>query len=160
MASGDLLAFWSAQEHEEPISGSAIFARRNGQPVLRFGASATSTAIFSSILPAAYAGGGLTLRLIWAAAVATLGDVAWGGAVERRSTDVDVDSFAAQQTASGTTNATPGFLTTTSIAFAGATMDGLTANDPLRVQIQRLAGGGADTMLGDAELVSATLIET
>ena len=162
MASGDLLAFWGAQENEAPISGSGFvsFDRRNGQPVLRFGARAPRTAMFSRILPGGYAGGGLTLQLIWAASVATLGDVVWGGAIERRNADIDVDGFAGQQTATGTANATSGILTTTSITFGAAAMDGLQPNEPFRLQLQRLAGVGADTMLGDAELVSAALIET
>lgn len=161
MASGDQLEFWGANVNEAPLTGFATFDLRNGQPVLDFAANATRTAIFSGTLPAAYAGGGLTLDLLWMASAATAGNAVWGAALERRNTDADADSFAPQQTATGTANATSGVMTITSIAFSsGAAMDSIQPNDPYRLQIQRLPGNGSDTMLGDAELVSATLRET
>ena len=161
MASGDLMVQWGALANEAPASGYATFDQRNGQPCLDHDAAATEGCVFSGILPGNYAGGGLTVYIVWAASTATSGNVVWGSAIERRNTDNDTDSFATQQTATGAANGTSGIFTTTSIAHSsGANMDSLAANEPFRVQVQRLGANGSDTMTGDAEVYSVYVRET
>lgn len=161
MASGDTLLIWNALGNEPPATGYATINVRNGHPVLEFDAATTEGGAFSGILPRTYQGGGLTVYLHWMGAAATSGNVVWGTAIERMNTDLDSDSFATQQTATGAANATSGIETVTSIAHSsGANMDGAAAGDAIRLQVQRLGGDAGDTMTGDAQLLLIEVKET
>ena len=71
MAAGNSLIIFNALANEPPSSNYATLDTRNGQPCLDFDASTDESAIFSGLLPRHYAGGGLTVRLYWAATSAT-----------------------------------------------------------------------------------------
>src|SRR5688500_3539728 len=107
MASGDTLAAFFPQDNEPPTS-AAILAPldlRNGHPVLDFSDAGERRAYFTGVLPRNYAGGGITVTLIWAASSATSGDVVWEAGFERledEGTDIDADSFAADGTVTAT----------------------------------------------------------
>lgn len=163
MASGDTLAIFTPAHNEPPSASYATLDLRNGHPVLDYDAAADENGVFTDVLPRAYAGGGLTVRLWWLATSATTGDVKWNVQIERMDTgtDLDADSFAAAQTATTTTSATSGAPVSTDVAFtSGAQMDSLAAGESFRLKVTRDANDAADTMTGDAELLSVEIKET
>jgi hypothetical protein len=167
MASGNTLCVFSPNDNEPPVSAYATLDSRNAHPCLDFDAATDEEAVFSSVLPAHYGGGGLTVELWWAASSATSGSVRWQADIERMNAggpDLDSDSFTGTfQSAGGTANATSGILTKTNITFtSGAQMDSLAAGEPFRLKIRRDADGtsGTDDATGDAELYAVHIKET
>lgn len=163
MASGDLLATWDAGANQPPAANYATLDTRNSILVLDFDATTDESMVFAGVMPANYAGGGVTVRIDWMASSATSGACGWQTAFERMNTDEDSDSFAAANSASTATNGTSGIVTRTSIAHtSGAQMDSIAAGEPFRLRINRDADGSAvtDDMAGDAEVVLVSLIET
>lgn len=161
MASNDTLAVFTMQANEPPAAAYATLDARNGHLVLDFDAATAEAAVFRGVLPRAYAGGGLTVRLTWMASTATAGNVVWETAFERGDTDLDSDSFATAVTATGGASATSGVTTATDLAHAdGAAIDGLAAGEMFRLRVRRLGADAADTMTGDAELVAVEIRET
>jgi hypothetical protein len=161
MASGDFLLQWAVSAGQAPASGYATFDFRNGRMVADFDAAAIESLLFFGFLPPNYSGGGLTAIYPWTASTATSGVTRWGAAIERGNTDIDADSFATQQVTDGTTNATSGIVTLTSIVISsGANMDSLVAGEPFWLQAQRVATHANDTMAGDGELWGIVLKET
>lgn len=161
MASGDLLAVFTAMGAELPASGYATPDTRNAIAVLDFDAATDEAAFWHSVLPANYAGGGLTVKISWMATSATSGDCYWQSAIERMNTDLDSDSYATAQSGNGTANGTSGIITTTSITHSsGANMDSLAAGEPYRLKINRDADNASDSMTGDAEIVAVHVYET
>jgi len=164
MASGNTLNTWSAQANQPPASNFATLDLRNSISVLDFDASTAEAAVFLGVLPRHYAGGGLTVTIIWAASSATSGNCKWNAEIERIADgghDIDADSFASAQTATEATNGTSGIATYTTIAFtSGAQMDSLAAGEAFRLRVTRDAADGGDTMTGDAELLAVEIKET
>ena len=165
MASGDTLAVFTPYQNEPPSSSYATLDLRNGHPVLDFDAAADESAIFTGVLPRNYAGGGLTITLIWAATSATTGTCRWATAIERIDTgqDLDSDGFATANTTGATAPGTSGAPAYTSIAHtSGAQMDSLAAGEAFRLKVTRDADGtsGTDDMTGDAELIGVEIKET
>lgn len=161
MASGDLLAVWTPQANEAPASSPATFDTRNNIPVLDFDAATDEYAVFSATMPPNYDGGGVSVKIRWAATSATSGDTIWQAAFEEMTTDMDSDSFAAaQSSAASTANGTSGIHTDATIAFTdGAQMDSVGAGDDFRLKVNRDANNGSDTMTGDAEVRRVLLYE-
>ncbi|RPJ63661.1 MAG: hypothetical protein EHM24_24085 [Acidobacteria bacterium] len=163
MASGDLLADWTAADGETgPLGETAEYAVVNGQPVLTFNSATIEAVYVSGVLSSAYAGGGLTLTLIWTSGPATSGDCLWTCAIERQpvSHPVGTDSFATANTVTAPWPGTEGHLVYSTIAFTGAQMDALVVGERFRLLITRFASSVTDTMGGDAHLVAVRLTET
>jgi hypothetical protein len=161
MASGDTLLVFSPLANEPPAANYATIDTRNSIAVLDFDAGTDESAVFGAILPRHYGGGGLSVILHWMATSATTGNVKWNAAIERMNTDLDSDSFAADQTATTTTTGTAGIVTTTTITFTnGAQMDSLATGEPFRLRVTRDANDAGDTMTGDAELLRVEVRET
>lgn len=165
MASGNTLLTFLPQDNEPPSSNYATLDSRNSILVLDFDATTSESAIFRGVLPAHYAGGGLTVDVFWLATSATTGDVVWGGSIERDNnggTDLDSDSFATEQTSTAvTTSGTSGIVNKSTITFtSGANMDSLAAGEPFRFKLARKPADAGDTMAGDAELHSVHVKET
>ncbi len=164
MASGDTLCVFTPLHNEPPGSNYATLDFRNVHPVLDFNAATDESAVFTSVLPRNYAGGGLTITLIWAATSATSGNVVWNGAIERMQddvTDLDSDSFAAAQAVTAGAASASGEPSYDAITFTdGASMDSLAVGEAFRLKITRDANNGSDTMTGDAELLAAEIKET
>ena len=164
MASGDTLCVFTAHSNMPPASNYATLDTRNNHLVLDFDKATDESAIFGGVLPSRYGGGGLTVTLVWTGTGVTTGDVVWNAAFERiqdETTDLDADSFAAAQAATGTTAATDGAPQYTAITFTdGAQMDSLAASEAFRLQITRDANNGSDTMDADAELHRVVIKET
>jgi hypothetical protein len=163
VASGNTLLVLGPLQNEPPAANFATFDTRNGHPTLDFDASTNESALFSAVLPRAYAGGGLTITLVWAATTATTGNVVWNTAIERvdTGTDTDADSFATANAATAATSATSGAPIYTAIAHtSGAQMDSAVAGELIRLKVTRDAANGSDTMAGDAEVVAIEIRET
>jgi len=162
MALGDTLARFVPQHNEEPASDGATFDTRNGHPVLDYDDSVAEDGVFSDVMPRNYAGGGITVTLMWAATISTSGDVKWNVAFERMEEghDLDVDSFATAQTVTNTTAGSSGALKYTEITFTAGQIDGIAVGETYRLKVTRDAGVVADTMSGDAELRAVELKES
>lgn len=126
--------------NQAPVSNPAGLAFVNNRPVLTFDQTTQQAAIFTAFLPAAYAGGGLTVSVGWSA-VPTSGTVGWLVSIERvgEVLDTDTDSFASAQTiTAATVPGTSGNLDVTSVNIAsGASMDSLAAGEMFRIKIER-----------------------
>jgi hypothetical protein len=164
MASGQTLAIWTPQANEPPATLGAYFTARNSHLVLVFDNTVNWSAVFPGVLPRNYSGAGVTVRLCWLAETVTTGAVKWNAQVERNQTgvdDLDSDSFAAAQTATGTAPATAGMTAYTDIAFTnGAQMDSLAAGESFRLKITRDAADATDTMADLAQLHRVEIRET
>lgn len=166
MASGDTLAVFTPLHNEPPASNYATLDLRNYHPVLDFDGATDEEAVFTSILPRNYSGGGLTVYLHVAFTSATSGNAYWQAGIERMddsSLDMDADSFASFQGAAGNPNGTSGVMTLVTITFtSGAQMDSLAAGEMFRLKIRRDADGtaGTDDVATDAELFGVEIKET
>ena len=164
MASGDTLVVFTPLHNQPPSTAAATIDLRNQHPVLDFDAATDEDAIFGSVLPRNYSGGGLTITLIWMASTAITGAVVWNTAIERHQDDVDdldADSFAAASAVTATTASASGesaYDTTTHTS--GAQMDSLAAGESFRLKVTRDANNVADDMAGDAELLRVEIRET
>ncbi|TGT76703.1 MULTISPECIES: DUF2793 domain-containing protein [unclassified Mesorhizobium] len=150
-------------DQEYAGSNYAAIGVRNGHPTLEFDTTTQQTAIFTGVLPASYAGGGLTADCTWAAASATSGTIGWDVAIERidaGTLDIDADSFASAQTiTAATVPGTSGVTSKTSCSFtSGAQMDSLAAGEPFRVRLRRDVAN--DTAAGNAQMISLVIRET
>lgn len=149
--------------NEPPSTNYATFGTRNLHPTLDFDTTTQESAIWTAVLPAAYAGGGLTVEVYWAAATATTGTIGWDVAIERidaSSLDIDADSFATAQTiTAATVPATSGQILKSSVAItSGANMDSLAAGEAFRVRLRRDVAN--DTATGDAQMIAMLVRET
>lgn len=164
--SGQQLATFTPASNEPPSSAFATIDLRNSHPTLDFDGSTDEEAVFTNVLPAAYAGGGLTIDTFWAFTSATSGSLRVQAAIERidvSSLDIDSDSFAAFQSAGGTAPGTSGQVIKVSVAMtSGAQMDSLAAGELFRLKIRRDADGtsGTDDITTDAELLAVIIKET
>jgi hypothetical protein len=156
---GGLPITFRPQQNEPPAANFASLDTRNGHVVLDFDGTTDEEAVFSSVLPASYAGTGLTVDTWWSFTSATSGSLRVQAAFERidvSSLDIDADSFAAFQSAGGTAPGTSGQVIKVSVTFTdGAQMDSLAAGEAFRLKIRRDADGtsGTDDITTDAELL-------
>ena len=143
---------FTAGDNQPPATNFATLDTRNSILVLDFDAATDESAVFVGVIPeAASLGSGLKIRLHWMATSATSGNCIWDVSLERMTTDLDTDSFAAIASATTATSGTSGILTVTEITLT--TIDSVTAGDGYRLKVTRDANNASDTMTGDAELV-------
>ena len=163
MASGDSLVIWTPL-HNEPTSASyATLDTRNQHPCLDFDAALDEFGVFSSVMPRAYASGGVTVYASIAMSSATSGCVDLTGAFERIGSDnldIDADSFASACTLSNfAVPGTSGCVITASWAHAnGAEIDSIVGGEGFRFKFGR--SGSSDGATGDMELLFVELKET
>ena len=166
MATGDTLGVFTPYQNEPPATIYATLDTRNAHPCLDFDGSADEEAVFTSILPRHYGGGGLTVYLHVGFTSATTGSAFWQVGIERMddgTLDLDADSIAAFQGAAGNPNATNGVMTLVTVTFtAGAQMDSLAVGEMFRLKVRRDADGtaGTDDVTTDAELFGIEIKET
>ena len=147
---------FTPRDNQPPATAFATLDTRNSIAVLDFDTATEEAAIFVGVIPeGATLTSGITVRITWTAATATSGDCRWGAQWMRCNTDIDSDSFDTATEVTTTTNGTSGIPNVTSITSTPAnTIDGLTAGDTYRLRIYRDTGDAADTMAGDAELLT------
>lgn len=157
------------QQVELPDSIPAQLVRRNGHPVLAFDDTTDEEAVFTSILPDDYGGGGLTVTLIWAAEDTTVTphNAVWQVAIERiadDAQDMDSDSFAAFNGSGAVQEASAsGEVSYDDVTFTdGADMDSLAAGELFRLKVRRDADNtsATDSLTGDAQLRGILITET
>jgi hypothetical protein len=155
---------FSPLHNQPPAANAATIDLRNQHPVLDFDSATDEDAIFGSVLPRNYAGGGLTITLVWMASTAVADEVVWNTSIERHQDDVDdldADSFAAVSAVTATTASASGetaYDVTTHTS--GAQMDSLAAGESFRLKVTRDANNASDDMAGDAELLRVEVRET
>ena len=135
---------------------------RGTHSVLAYDDAAVQGIPWQRFMPQNYSGDDLTLNIYWVADGAIVGDVIWAAAFERDDVghNVDADAFAALQTAAASTApGTNGDIALATIAFTQAQADAIAAGEPLRLFIQRTADDVGDTLVGDAQIVRAVLVE-
>ena len=163
MASGDTLLVFSPYANQPPASNFATLDTRNQHPVLDFDDTTNEDAVFSSVMPQNYGGGGLTVFIHYAMTSAVSGDIDWDVSFERigdQQQDLDADGFAAVQSVDNTTvPGTSGLVDIVNVAFTnGAQMDSIAVGEKFRIKITRDAAN--DTAAGDAELCNIEIRET
>ncbi len=163
MASGDTLAVFTPEQNEPPATVFGTLNTRNGILVLEFDDTTQWVAIFRSVLPRNYAGGGITVYIHWMAKTATTGTIGWDVAFERDNAanhDLDSDAFATAQTVTAATvDGTSGKVTVTNVAISnGANLDSVAVGDAFRVRIRRDVAN--DSAAGNAQILAIELKET
>lgn len=149
------MPYFFPQDNEPPSSAYATLDLRNGHPVLDFDDTTAEAAIFTGMMPTAYAGGGITVTVGYSATSATSGTIGWTVEFERigdQQQDVDSDGFASAQTITAVTvPATSGNVDVVSVNISsGASMDNIAAGEQFRLRIKRDVAN--DNATGDAEL--------
>jgi len=162
MASGDTLLIFTPLHNEPPASNYATIDLRNQHPVLDFDAATNESAVFSSVMPRNYDGGGITVYLHYSMSSATSGTVDWDVAFERigdQQQDIDSDGFASAKSIDDTTvPGTSGLVDVVSLSLShGAEIDNTAAGNEFRIKVTRDAT--SDTAAGDAELLAVELKE-
>lgn len=136
-----------------------------GRPVLLYDASTDEAAAWTGVLPATYAGGGLTVDLVWGSATgATTGNCIWLVAIESTTPDADsmnTDNFGADNTVTDAAPTSANTSVTAQVTFTdGADMGSLAAGEMYRIRVTRDADNVSDTLAGDAELYAVYVRET
>jgi hypothetical protein len=149
-------------DNEGPATNFATLDQRNGHACLDFDDTTQEAAIFTSVLPDGYGGGGITVKVFCSLTSATSGTVGWDVAIERMDAstlDLDSDSFATAATITATAvPGTSGQLLALSVNIAnGSAMDSLAAGEMFRVRVRRDVAN--DSASGDAELLGVTVVE-
>lgn len=164
MASGDTLAIFTPLHNEPPATNFATLDTRNAHTVLDFDTTTQETAIFKSVMPRHYAGGGITVYVHASLTSAVTGTLGWDVTFERVSDsiqDIDADGFATAQTiTAATVPGTSGLVAILNVAItAGAAgTDSVAAGDGYRLRVRRDVAN--DTAAGDAELWAVEVKET
>ncbi len=160
MATGSTLLIFTPLHNEPPDASAATFDLRNFHPVLDFDGAANEEAVFSSVMPQEYGGGGVDV-LLHIAVDGTTGDMYWDAQFERigsEQQDIDVDGFATVQSLDNTTvPAVSGNVKIVTIAFTNAQIDGLLKGESFRLKVIRDAV--ADSNTDDAQLTKVELRE-
>lgn len=164
MASGDSLLLFTPLNNEPPATAYMTLDVRADHPVLDADPDIDESCVFSGVIPAHYAGGGLTVRVGYSMSSATTGAIKINVDFERigdQQQDIDTASFAAPQTSTATVPATSGFVDVLSLLFtSGAQMDSIVAGEFFRIRVTRDANDGADTAAGDLEINFVEIRET
>ncbi len=163
------VALFSATDANLPAAAPAAAVVRNEHPLLAYDADVIENAEFNATYPSWTQPDpagivSVSLGLLWVAAPAVVvGDVKWNAQLETLAPggqDLDVDGFAAAQTTTTTTSGTNGVPVLTTIDFNLANADTPLPLAGFRLRVTRDATNVLDTMLGDAQLLSAALRQT
>jgi len=154
---GLILESFDANDAIYPASNPAVADSRNGHPIIAFDDTVAENVVFNSSMVASYNGIDISIDIDWVAETAITGGVTWGVEIERNApggTDIDSDSFAAQQTGTNTTSGTSGIITRTTITLTQAEADAIEALDSFRMRLQRVVGDVGDDMTGNAQVLT------
>jgi len=147
------IGVFTPRDNQPPATNFATLDTRNSIALLDFDTATEEAAIFVRTIPeGAILTSGITVRITWTAATATSGACRWGAQWMRCNTDIDSDSFDTAAEVTTTTNGVSGVPNVTSIPCSA--IDGVTVGDMYRLRIYRDTGDAADTMAGDAELLT------
>lgn len=151
-----------------PVNCTAGLGMINGTPVLDFDDTVNEVAMFQSVMPSHYDGGGITVTMAHATAAAT-GDISVAGMIRSYTDDVDNllhTAFNAWGTRQDNTAidapSVIGELTYDDLTFTdGAQMDSVAVGEMFQLLIMRDAQDGTnDDHTGDSSLVTIEIKET
>ena len=173
MATGNTLVILTATARAGPAATAATLDTIPGAstpaesiPVLDFDTTTAEYVDFQCWLPSNYAGGGITLTLIWSASSATTGAVVWGAAlraVPDDAEDLDTTAFTYDynDASAATAPSAVGQTSQDDITFTnGADMDSVGASSYFLLRVRRNPADAGDDMAGDAELHAVIIKET
>jgi len=163
MASGDTLLIFKPYGNEPPSASYAVLDVRNQRPLIMFSEAGSNKALWGSVLPRNYAGGGLTVYHHITFATATAGSAIIQGEFERvgEVLDIDDDGFASASVATFDVPATSGSPTIVSIAFAdGAAIDSVAVGEYFRYRLTRQGESTVDNAAGSMQLLQIEIKET
>lgn len=157
MASGDTLLIFSAFMNAASAENYATLDTRNLHPVLDFDASASEVALFSSVMPQSYSGGGYKVFVHSAFTSAVAGSAVLQVYFERSGSTSNMATTEFGPNASMAVNVPAGAGSTvvSSVTIAnGTSANFVGAGEAFRMKIARDNGidGGVDNATGDLEL--------
>ena len=173
MASGNTLIVLTPANRAGPATVAATFDTIPGAsspsesiPVLDYDTTTVEYADYQCWMPSNYAGGGITVTVVWSASTATTGNAIFGvalRAVPDDAEDLDTTAFTYDYNDSAAA-AAPSAVGETShdnITFTdGADMDSVGANSHFLLRVRRSVADAGDTMAGDAEIQEIIIKET
>lgn len=164
MASGDTVTIFMPTSNEPPSASYMTFDTRNSHSVLDADSATSEVAVFSSILPLNYAGGGLDIAAHTSFSSATAGSGVLNFYFERignEQWDLDSDGFGSAASMAIDVPPTSGSVAITTIDVTdGAAIDSIAVGDKFRLKVERDCNNGSDTASGDLELNGVHLIES
>jgi len=167
MASGDTLLIFTPMHNEPPATAYATLKVRNEQAVLNFLLQTNTAAYFSAVLPQNYAGGGITLRILWTSSrdvTGLLENVIFRVSWQAFKAGIKIDStvFAATKQVTQPEVLIAGDeMAVSTLAFLnGVEIDSLAVGEKFRIKVERLGGSASDTLNGDAEVHAIEIKET
>ena len=172
MASGNTLFVLFPQDSVPPAATFATLDTMVGTstpaeaiPVLDFDDTTAEFIDFYCLMPRAYAGGGLTITIIWSGAANT-NAVVWAAALRRVQDDAeDLDTTAQtydyNSASAATAPSAVGEVSYDAITFTdGADMDSVAVGEYFILRVKRLPADAGDTMVGDASIHAVEVKET
>lgn len=160
MAAGDILAVFGPLQNLPPASNYAFYNMENNIPCLSFDASTSYSAVFSDVLPANYAGGGITVTLVWNDSQNT-GNVVWAVSFERDNSGASLasDNFGTEQSLTVAAPGTALNLAYSDVAFTNSQISSLGTGEMYRLKVRRDAANGSDTNTGSSFIFKVILKE-
>src|SRR3990172_1852005 len=151
----------------DPATNLPTVKNRGTHSVLAYDDTQVEGIAWQRFMPVDYTpGAALSLKIYFVGDGAGDGveAVVWAAAFERDNSggpiDVDVDDFAAKQTAAAVVvPVTNGEIAVATIPFTNAQADGILRGEPFRMFIQRTATAAGGDFVGDAQLIRAVLEE-
>jgi hypothetical protein len=145
--------YFTPQHNVPPTTSPAALTKISEHLVVAFSGDGNATMVVHGYLAETYAGGSLSVQLIWTTNIITVLNVRWKATFERAEIDaLKLSDTTAFGTATTITAASAGgvyLLARDSITCtAGATTDSLAAGEAYRLSITRTPGDALDT-LGD-----------
>lgn len=172
MASGDTLAILIPESIGPPPASNhapyvVIVAATGRRGVLLYSPTTGETAIWPSLLARSYAGGGITIDIYGAMALANTGtkkvrlDVALERVPVGAVLGVGGSDFAAAKSVSAAVDNLINVVFKATVTFTnGAEMDSVVGGDPLRLRVSRDPDNVDDDALGDYQFARAEIRET
>lgn len=139
MASGQLLRTFHPVQTEPPSTNYAILYKATERWCLEYSGTSSRGAMFTSILPAIYSGGGITVRIWYTTTSSVTGDIDWDVSFERIDDvqDLTASGFASSISSDGNalTSKTPKIV---DIACTdGAQIDSIEIGELFRFRLER-----------------------
>lgn len=139
----------------------ALAVSRNSHPLLQFAKATVDEVMFLCAVPVDFVGPNPSFIVDWVSENQVAGNVVWEWSIERNAPggdDIDADSFAAAVLSTPSpANGTNGVITRSSTAIAGASLDGITPTDELRLKLRRKSDDGGDTMTNGAQVLGVLI---
>jgi hypothetical protein len=142
--------YFTPQHYVPPTTTPAALTKLGEHLVVSFAGAADSTMVVHGYLAETYAGGNLSVQLIWTTSAGSVVNVRWKVLFERAEIDALVltgEAYGSATLATTTSADAAAKIAKASIACtAGATTDSLAAGEAYRLSITRTPGDALDTL--------------